>query len=236
MPSWCLPRRHVCFSVFTGGNLHQPSVQAPRVVRVFTAPAESNTILALVIYEFFAAASLREVAFFIAREFADMEDSFPMTRNGFQKLKDELDHMESVQMPAIAEKIGDARAEGDLRENAEYHAQREAQGLLQAKINLIKHKLAKAVIIDPATLPKDQVSFGATVTVKDIDLDEEEVYTLVGSGEEDYDKGRVLVTSPLGQGLLGKKIGEVAEIPAPKGSYSLEILKIDYRYLEGEGE
>jgi transcription elongation factor GreA len=142
--------------------------------------------------------------------------------------------MESVQMPAIAEKIGEARAEGDLRENAEYHAQREAQGLLQAKINLLKTKLSKAEIIDPATLPKDQVSFGATVVVRDVDMDEEEIYTLVGSGEEDYDKGRILVTSPLGQGLLGKKIGEVAEIPAPKGSYSLEILKINFDYLDGE--
>lgn len=163
-----------------------------------------------------------------------MEDTFPMTRAGFQKLKAELEHMESVQMPAIAEKIGEARAEGDLRENAEYHAQREAQGLLQAKINLLKTKLAKAEIIDPATLPKDQVSFGATVVVRDVDMDEEEIYTLVGSGEEDYDKGRILVTSPLGQGLLGKKIGEVAEIPAPKGSYSLEILKINFDYLDGE--
>ena len=162
-----------------------------------------------------------------------MDDSFPMTRAGFQKLKDELDHMESVVMPEISEKIGEARAEGDLKENAEYHAQREAQGLLQAKINLLKLKLSKAQIIDPSTLAKDQVSFGATVTVKDVDLDEEEIYTLVGSGEEDYDKGRVLVTSPLGQGLLGKKIGEVAEIPAPKGSYSLEVLKIDYSYLDG---
>jgi transcription elongation factor GreA len=163
-----------------------------------------------------------------------MDDAFPMTRAGFQKLKAELEHMEGVQMPAIAEKIGEARAEGDLRENAEYHAQREAQGLLQAKINLLKTKLSKAQIIDPSTLPKDQVSFGATVVVKDIDMDEEEIYTLVGSGEEDYDKGRILVTSPLGQGLLGKKIGEVAEIPAPKGSYSLEILKIRFDYLEGE--
>jgi transcription elongation factor GreA len=168
-------------------------------------------------------------------EITDMDDSFPMTRAGFQKLKEELEHMESVQMPEIADKISAARAEGDLKENAEYHAQREAQGLLQAKINLIKHKLAKAHIIDPSTLNKNEVSFGATVTVKDIDMDEEEVYTLVGSGEEDYDKGRVLVTSPLGQGLLGKKIGDIAEIPAPKGSYSLEILKIDYSFLDGEG-
>ena len=163
-----------------------------------------------------------------------MDDSVPMTRSGFNKLKAEVEHMDGVLMPAITEKIAEARAEGDLKENAEYHAQREAQGLLQAKINLVRSKLAKASIIDPATLPKDQVVFGATVVVKDVDLDEDEEYTLVGSGEEDYDKGRVLITSPLGQGLLGKKIGEVAEIPAPKGSYSLKVVAIRFDYLEAE--
>ena len=163
-----------------------------------------------------------------------MDDSVPMTRAGFNKLKAEAEHMEGVLMPAITEKIAAARAEGDLKENAEYHAQREAQGLLQAKINLIRSKLSKAAIIDPSTLPKDQVVFGCTVVVKDVDLDEEEEFTLVGSGEEDYDKGRVLVTSPLGQSLLGKKIGQVAEIPAPKGSYSLEVVSIRFDYLEAE--
>ena len=163
-----------------------------------------------------------------------MDDYIPMTRSGFNKLKADLERMEGVEMPAIAEKIGAARSEGDLKENAEYHAQREAQGLLQARINLIKSKLSKANIIDPSTLPKDQVSFGATVVVKDVDLGDEEEYTLVGSGEEDYNRGRILITSPLGQGLLGKKIGETATIPAPKGSYDLEIVAIRFDFLEGE--
>ena len=162
-----------------------------------------------------------------------MDDYVPMTRAGFNKLKAEAEQMEMVQMPLIAEKIAAARAEGDLKENAEYHAQREAQGLLQAKINLIKSKLAKAQIIDPTKLPRDQICFGATVTVKDVDLGNEEEYTLVGAGEENYEQGRILVTSPLGQGLLGKKIGQVAEIPAPKGSYELEIVGIRFDYLEG---
>ena len=163
-----------------------------------------------------------------------MDDYVPMTRSGFNKLKADMERMEGTEMPAIAEKISAARAEGDLKENAEYHAQREAQGLLQARINLIKSKLSKANIIDPSTLPKDQVSFGATVVVKDVDLGDEEEYTLVGSGEEDYNCGRILVTSPLGQGLLGKKIGETATIPAPKGSYDLEIIAIRFDFLEGE--
>lgn len=162
-----------------------------------------------------------------------MDDLIPMTRKGYEKLKAELNHLENTVMPGIAEKIAAARAEGDLSENAEYHAQRESQGLTQAKISLLKTKLSKAQIIDPATLPRDQVSFGATVTVKDVDLEDEEVYTLVGAGEEDYDKGRILVTSPLGAGLVGKKIGERAKIPAPKGSYELEIVGISFDYLEG---
>ena len=163
----------------------------------------------------------------------NMDEYVPMTREGFQKLKAEAQRMESVEMPAIAEKIGAARSEGDLKENAEYHAQREAQGMLQARINLLKSKLARAQIVDISTLPRDQVCFGATVTVKDVDLGDEEEYTLVGAGDEDYDTGRILVTSPLGQGLLGKKIGETAEIPAPKGSYQLEIVSIRFDYLEG---
>jgi transcription elongation factor GreA len=162
-----------------------------------------------------------------------MDDYVPMTRDGFAKLKAELERMESVEMPAIAEKIAAARSEGDLKENAEYHAQREAQGMLQAKINLVKTKLSRAQIIDPSTLPRDQVCFGSTVTVKDVDFGDEEEYTLVGAGEEDYDKGRILVTSPLGQGLLGKRIGEKAEIPAPKGSYELEVLSIRFDFLDG---
>jgi transcription elongation factor GreA len=183
---------------------------------------------------------LWEVAFFVTRAIAvvenAMDDLYPMTRKGFDKLKAEVERLESVEMPAIAEKIGAARAEGDLKENAEYHAQREAQGLLQAKINLIRHKLSKAQIIDLSTLPRDEVAFGCTVTVKDPDLGDEEIYTLVGAGEENYDQGRILVTSPLGSGLLGKKIGQTAKIPAPKGSYELEVVSISYEYLEASME
>lgn len=162
-----------------------------------------------------------------------MDDYIPMTRSGYNKLKAEMQHMETVLMPAIAEKIAHARSEGDLSENAEYHAQREAQGLLQAKINLIKTKLTQATIIDPSTLPRDQVSFGATVVVKDPDLGDEEVFTLVGVGEEDYNLGRILANSPLGQALNGKKVGQVVDVPAPKGTYQLEIVDIRFEFVEG---
>lgn len=157
-----------------------------------------------------------------------MSDIIPMTRAGYDKLKAELDHMESVEMPAIEHRVAEARAEGDLRENAEYHGARESQGMLQAKINLLRDKLNRASIVDTSAGPRDQVAFGATVVVMDLDFDEEEIYILVGAGEEDYDQGKILVTSPLAQGLIGKKVGEKAEIPVPRGTLKYEVLEIRY--------
>ena len=157
-----------------------------------------------------------------------MSDRVPMTRTGYDKLKAELNDMENEQMPVIEKRIAAARAEGDLSENAEYHGARESQGMLQAKINLVKDKLSRAEIIDPATMPKDQVVFGVTVTVKDLEFGDTEKFTLVGAGEEDYDAGKILITSPLAQGLLGKKIGETAEIEVPAGTNRFEILELRF--------
>jgi transcription elongation factor GreA len=157
-----------------------------------------------------------------------MSERIPMTQEGYNKIKAEVDQLERVEMPVIAEKIAEARAAGDLKENAEYHGQRERQGMMQAKINLLKSKLANAAIVDTSKIPKDEVGFGATVTVKDLDFDDEEDFTLVGAGEEDYDTGKILISSPIGQGLLGKKVGEVAEIEAPKGTIKFEVVSIRY--------
>jgi transcription elongation factor GreA len=151
-----------------------------------------------------------------------------MTREGFNRIKAEISRLENQEMPRIAEKIAEARAEGDLKENAEYHAQRENQGLLQAKINELKGKLARASIVDISQLPKDEVVFGCTVTVEDLAYGDEEKFTLVGAGDENYDEGKILVTSPLGQGLIGKKVGETAEIDAPKGKMKFKILAIEF--------
>ena len=161
-------------------------------------------------------------------------DYVPMTRESFDRLKEEIARLENEEMPRIAEKIAEARAEGDLKENAEYHAQREAQGYLQAKINEKKSRLSRAKIIDASTVPRDEVAFGAKVTVKDLADDMEEEFTFVGSGDEDYINGKYLITSPVGQGLLGKKVGEVAEIEAPKGMLRYEVLKIEYPELDAE--
>lgn len=157
-----------------------------------------------------------------------MVDSVPMTREGYNKIKAEIDRLENEEMPRVTEKIAAARAEGDLKENAEYHAQRENQGMLQAKINELKDKIARASIIDPSKLPKDEVVFGCTVTVEDLAYGDEEQFTLVGAGEEDYNAGKILVTSPFGQGLIGKKVGETVEIDAPAGLLKFKILKIEF--------
>jgi len=155
-----------------------------------------------------------------------MSDRVPMTRTGYNKLKAKLDHLQNVEMPEISQRIADARSEGDLSENAEYHGARESQGMLQAKINQLRDKLARSSIVDPSKLPKGEVVFGATVVVKDLDYDDQEQFTLVGAGEEDYDNGKIQVTSPLAQGLMGKKVGQSVEIDVPKGKLRFEILKI----------
>ena len=155
-----------------------------------------------------------------------MSDVNFMSRSGFDKLKAELDHMENVEMPKVAERIAEARSAGDLKENAEYHGARETQGMLQAKINLLKDKLSRARIVDASTLPKDEVVFGATVVVKDLKFGDTEEYTLVGAGDEDYDTGKILISSPLAKGLVGKKVGDKVEIQVPKGVMKYEVLEI----------
>ena len=157
-----------------------------------------------------------------------MTDSVPMTRAAYDRKKAEVQRLENEEMPRIAVKIAEAREEGDLKENAEYHAQREAQGMLQAKINHIKGQMARATIMDPSKLPKDEVVFGATVLLKDLDYGDEEKITLVGSGDEDYDAGKYLITSPIGQGLLGRKKGDKVSIDVPEGTLKFEILEIHF--------
>src|SRR6187200_811603 len=112
-------------------------------------------------------------------------DRVPMTREGYEKLKAELDRMQHSEMIEVAKRIAAARDLGDLSENAEYHAAREDQGMLQARIDAIRDQLSRAIIIDKSTLPNDTVVFGAQVKVKDLDLDDEETFVLVGPGEED---------------------------------------------------
>jgi transcription elongation factor GreA len=152
-----------------------------------------------------------------------------MTRERYNQMRAEVEQLETVEMPRIAEKIAEARAEGDLKENAEYQGQRQNQGMMQAKINQLKQQLANAFIIDPAKVPKDEIGLLATVTVKDLDYDDEEQFTLVGSGDENYDQGKILSSSPIGAALMGKKVGDTIEVAVPKGKLRFQVLKIVYQ-------
>ena len=156
-------------------------------------------------------------------------DRQPISREGYDKLKEEIRLLENVEMPKITQAIADARAEGDLRENAEYHAQREAQGMTQAKINQLKSKLNGCYIVDKSSLPKGVVTFGSRVTVKDLSDGSLEQYEFVGPGEEDYtgDVMKILTTSPLATGMMNKKVGDTVEVSVPRGTLRYQVTSID---------
>ena len=154
------------------------------------------------------------------------EDRVPMTRDGYDKRKAELERMQGYEMIEITKRVATARDLGDLSENAEYHAAREDQGMMQARINMLKDQLSRVTIVDTDNLPTDTVAFGSRVTVKDLDDGEEETYHLVGPGQEDPITNRILVSSPIAQGLMGKKKGDKAEIPVPRGVVRYKILAI----------
>jgi transcription elongation factor GreA len=156
------------------------------------------------------------------------DERIPMTKAGYEKKKTDLDRMKNHDMIEIAKRIATARDMGDLSENAEYHAAREDQGHLQARINELENQLSTAIIVDKSTLPTDVVVFGARVKVKDLDALDVESFQLVGPGEEDYNNGKILTHSPIGQGLLGKKIGEVVQIRVPMGTIRYEVLEISF--------
>src|SRR5438477_13008168 len=153
-------------------------------------------------------------------------DRIPMSKEGYEKLKAQLDKMKHEDMPRIAEQIAQARGYGDLSENAEFDAAVEAQGMLQARINDLQDKLSRAYIVDKTTMPSDRVVFGAKVRVLDLDLNEEENFILVGPGDEDYDQNKILLSSPIGQALVGKKVGQQVEVPIPRGVLKLRVVEI----------
>lgn len=153
----------------------------------------------------------------------------PISREGYDKLREEIRQLEDIDMPRITQAVADARAEGDLKENAEYHGQRETQGMVQAKINQLKSRLANCYIVDKSTLPKGVVTFGSRVTVKNLDDGDVEQYEFVGPGEEDYSSDilKILTTSPLASSMMNKKVGDKVELQVPRGTMRLEITAID---------
>ena len=153
----------------------------------------------------------------------------PMTVEGYKALETELQRLKSQERPRIIQAIAEARAHGDLSENAEYHAAKEAQGMNEAKVAELEDKLGRADVIDPTKLSGDSVKFGATVELADEDTEEEVTYKLVGDLEADVKSGKVSISSPIARALIGKAVGDSVEVTTPKGSRSYEILKISWK-------
>ena len=149
-----------------------------------------------------------------------------MSESGYNQLVEELKELETVQRPEISRQIGEARDKGDLSENAEYDAAKEAQGMLEMKINNLKMIIADARIIDESKLSTDSVQILNTVVLKNVKNGAKMTYTIVSESEADLKKGKIAVSTPIAQGLLGKKVGDVAEIKVPQGMITLEVVDI----------
>jgi len=153
----------------------------------------------------------------------------PLTARGAEKLREELATLKKVERPRVIEAIAEARAHGDLKENAEYHAAREQQGFIEGRIKEIETKLASAQIIDVATLNANgKVVFGATVDVLEIETDAEHTFQIVGEDEADLKQGMISVGSPIARALIGKTEGDTAAVEAPGGTREFEILDVRY--------
>lgn len=149
-----------------------------------------------------------------------------MTAEGLQKLKEELQFLESVERPRVIAAIAEARDKGDLSENAEYDAAKEEQGILESKISLIKSKIVDARIIDETTINTDEVQILTKVRVLNLKTNQEKVYQLVTEGEANVAEGKLATTTPIAKGLLGKKVGDVAEVVVPAGKLQFKVLEI----------
>ena len=151
-----------------------------------------------------------------------------MTAEGYQALDDELKRLKTVERPAVIAAIAEARAHGDLSENAEYHAAKDRQGWIEGQIAEIEDRMARAQVIDVSKLSGSQIKFGATVSVVDEDTEEEASYQIVGEHEADVKGGKISVSSPLSRAMIGKEVGDVVEVNTPGGVKAYEILKVEW--------
>jgi transcription elongation factor GreA len=156
-------------------------------------------------------------------------EKVPMTMEGYRKLETELHRLKSEERPRIIQQIADAREHGDLSENAEYHAAKDAQGLNEAKVAELEDKIARAEIIDPSKLSGNTVKFGATVTLEDEDSGDKVKYKIVGEDEANLRESKISISSPIARALIGKSKGDSAEVTTPKGPRSYEILKVEFK-------
>jgi len=155
-------------------------------------------------------------------------DKEPMTAAGYTRLEEELRRLKTEERPSVIKAIEEARAHGDLSENAEYHAAKERQAWIEGRLEEIEGKVSRAEVIDPSKLSGDTVMFGATVTVVDEDTDEESTYQIVGTEEADIKQGLLSVAAPLARALIAKSVGESVDVQTPKGPRSYEILSLKY--------
>ena len=152
----------------------------------------------------------------------------PITPEGYQKLQEELGKLLKLDRPKNIKDIAEARAHGDLSENAEYHAAKERQSFIEGKIRELQSKLAMAEVIDPSKINQSRVAFGAKVKVLDTEANEEHIFTLVGPDEADVKSGKISLNSPVGKSLLGKEVGDTVVIRAPAKTMEYEILEINF--------
>lgn len=155
--------------------------------------------------------------------------SFPITPEGLERLKAEVHQLKTVDRPRISKEIGEARELGDLSENFEYHAAKDRQGLVEAKIRDLEDKLSRAQVIDPKKLTGERVVFGATVSISDVDSGDSKTYQIVGEYEADLDCGRISVSSPLARALIGKEIGDEVKIPGKAGPRLVSIDEVVFK-------
>jgi transcription elongation factor GreA len=157
-----------------------------------------------------------------------MMQRVPLTPDGYRKLQEELERLLKVDRPRNIQAIAEARAHGDLSENAEYHAAKERQSFIEGRIQELKSKIALADVIDPSKIRQSKVAFGARVKVLDVGADEEYYFSLVGPEEADVKHGKISISSPVGRALLGKDVGDTAVIKAPARTMEYEILEISF--------
>ncbi|MCX7793447.1 MAG: transcription elongation factor GreA [Thermodesulfovibrionales bacterium] len=158
-----------------------------------------------------------------------MNGRIPMTKEGYQKLQEELERLLKVERPKNIREIEEARAHGDLSENAEYHAAKEKQAFIEARIRELQTKLSMAEVIDPSRINQSKIAFGAKVKVLDLEADEEYLFHLVGPEEADVKSGKISITSPVGRALVGKEVGDRVTIKAPARTIEYEIIEISYQ-------
>ena len=158
-----------------------------------------------------------------------MVEKVPMTVTGHKNLSEELDRRTKQDRRRIIDAISEARAHGDLSENAEYHAAKEEQSLNEGRIKELESILGRAEVVDPSSMSGDTIRFGATVTLIDEETEEEKVYQIVGDQEADPKEGRISVSSPISKALIGKSPGDSIEVRAPKGNRAYEVEAVEYR-------